>query len=321
MTSKINTADQSLWGITAYFNPCKYKKKLANYRIFRKFLQIPIITVELSFDKGFELDGADADILVQLPGKDVMWQKERLLNIGLDSLPEECEKTVWLDCDIVFTDSDWHLKTAALLNEYKLIQPYKRVHHLSPDIINGSEITMDHLSAVKPVLSEYSFAYSHVASKPVLEENRPTAHKEIGAVGLMWAARKETLLRHSLYDACIIGGSDTIMALSAAGKFNEIAQKNFMNELQFIHFLDWGKSFYSDVKDSIYYVDSNVFHLWHGDFHDRSYSNRHEILKKYNFDPLTDITLDENACWKWNSEKTGLQQKIFSYFASRKEDG
>jgi len=43
--------------------------------------------VELSFDGRFELTDDDADILVQLSGGAVLWQKERLLNLALNAVP------------------------------------------------------------------------------------------------------------------------------------------------------------------------------------------------------------------------------------------
>jgi hypothetical protein len=47
------------------------------------------VTVELSFDGRFELAGSDADILIQLSGGAVLWQKERLLNLAL----KRCRQT------------------------------------------------------------------------------------------------------------------------------------------------------------------------------------------------------------------------------------
>ena len=51
--------------------------------------------------RSFDLSEGDADILIQLRGRDVMWQKERLLNLALRALPDECRKVVWVDCDVI----------------------------------------------------------------------------------------------------------------------------------------------------------------------------------------------------------------------------
>ena len=123
-----------LWGITAYFNPGRYARRLENYRVFRKHLGIPLVAVELAFDsEDFQLEAGDADILMQLRGADVMWQKERLLNLGLRALPQTCRKVALLDCDIVFGRGDWAAEAERRLDDIALLQPFRQVRYLVKD--------------------------------------------------------------------------------------------------------------------------------------------------------------------------------------------
>lgn len=92
-----------MWVITTYYNPVRYKRRLSNYKIFRANLGVPLVTVELSFNGQFELTEKQADILIQISGGAVLWQKERLLNVALQALPSSCHKVAWLDCDIFLT--------------------------------------------------------------------------------------------------------------------------------------------------------------------------------------------------------------------------
>ena len=46
-----------LWAITSYFNPMQYQRRRANYRLFRKYLRVPLVAVELSYGPDFELTG------------------------------------------------------------------------------------------------------------------------------------------------------------------------------------------------------------------------------------------------------------------------
>src|SRR5688572_16303245 len=96
-----------LWAITTYFNPTGSRRRLANYRAFRASLAAPLLTVEWAPDGRFELADGDADMLVQLNGGNTMWQKERLLNVGIARLPASCHYVAWLDCDIVFDSDAW----------------------------------------------------------------------------------------------------------------------------------------------------------------------------------------------------------------------
>ena len=42
-----------LWAITSYFNPAGYRRRLANFKTFRKHLQLPLVAVELAFGLDF----------------------------------------------------------------------------------------------------------------------------------------------------------------------------------------------------------------------------------------------------------------------------
>jgi hypothetical protein len=104
-------ASDNLWAVTSYFNPVGYRRRRENFRVFREQLTLPLVAVELSFNGCFELQPEDAEILIQIHGRDVMWQKERLLNVAVQSLPAACTQVAIVDCDVVFVRPDW---TAAL---------------------------------------------------------------------------------------------------------------------------------------------------------------------------------------------------------------
>jgi hypothetical protein len=46
---------EGLWAVTTYFNPMRYRRRLSNFRLFRKHLNIPLVAVELAYGKEFEL--------------------------------------------------------------------------------------------------------------------------------------------------------------------------------------------------------------------------------------------------------------------------
>jgi hypothetical protein len=61
--------------------------------------------------------------------------------------------------------------------------------------------------------------------------------------------------------------------------------------------------------------------LWHGDLASRDYANRYAQFAAFGFDPAADIGLDEQACWRWTTDKPALHAYVHDYFQSRKEDG
>src|SRR5712671_6815526 len=118
-----------LWAITSYFNPASYRRRLANFNTFRQHLPIPLVAVELAYDADFELQEADAEILIQLRGGALLWQKECLLNVALQALPAACRKVAWLDCDVVFGKPGWCEAASSLLDRVPIIQLVREAHY------------------------------------------------------------------------------------------------------------------------------------------------------------------------------------------------
>lgn len=49
----MSPATASLWAITACFNPQGWARRRANYRVFRRHLGVPLLTVELGYGGRF----------------------------------------------------------------------------------------------------------------------------------------------------------------------------------------------------------------------------------------------------------------------------
>jgi hypothetical protein len=54
---------------------------------------------------------------------------------------------------------------------------------------------------------------------------------------------------------------------------------------------------------------------------DRHYRERHKILPRFEFDPFQDIAIDDDGCWRWNTDKPQMHTLVNDYFLSRNEDG
>jgi hypothetical protein len=312
-----NDSAAPLWAITCYFNPVGYSRRLENYRVFRRRLTVPLVTVELSFDSAFQLCNEDADILVQIRGRDVMWQKERLLNIALERVPKHCDKVAWLDCDIVFGSDGWAERASRALDTSVVVHLFHERHDLPRHAI------VDDLSCWSAPATSYS-----VVSKLAAGEARPedlffaNAPLQRGSTaGLAWASRREVLEEHRLYDACILGTGDRAMLCAALGKLDYGARATLMNDRWRRHYLAWARPYSESVMGRVGSIQGRLFHLWHGDIKDRQYGERHGRLQAFDFDPVTDIALDDGGCWRWNSDKTALHAFVRSYFESRNEDG
>ncbi|MFH1358883.1 MAG: putative nucleotide-diphospho-sugar transferase [archaeon] len=308
----------SFWGITTFFNPAGYKNKIENYKKFRnssKKQGLNLLCVELVFeDSKFELKDKDADILIQLrtnSSKSILWQKERLINIGLKHLPKDCDKIVWLDCDIIFDNDNWIKETSELLENYIIVQPYSLAVRLSKDmdISNFDDVRKENTKDTYP-----SMAYSYI--NPFIIRNLGLKH---GHTGFVWSARKEIIDLVGFYDRCVLFFGDELMAHAFCNikdnqRFNDYSEE--MKE----DYLKWAKKVSNLVKGSVYYNNGFIFHLWHGDFKDKLYGKIDNILKKHNFNPNKDIKINKEGVWEWASNKQELHKEIKDYFYLRKED-
>jgi hypothetical protein len=306
-----------LWAITSYFNPCGYRARLTNYRLFRSHLKVPLVTVEAALEGRFELGPGDAEILVQRPARDVLWQKERLLNVAVEFLPAECRDVAWLDCDLVFASDDWPERAREALERHSLVQLFSEGRRLE------QEASTDPPSwdRVERTAEGIGRKLASGKAEPIdLFESE--AQLRLGPiVGFAWAARKALLDEHGLYDACILGTGDRAILCAALGEFDHAVHAAHMNARQVEHYRHWADPFFRMTGSRIGLIEGLIFHFWHGDARDRKYSDRNRLLRQFDFDPFTDIAIDQEGCWHWSSTKPAMHEYVRRYFASRNEDG
>ncbi|MBI1354548.1 MAG: hypothetical protein GC160_09385 [Acidobacteria bacterium] len=300
--------------ISSYFNPAGYRRRRSNYAAFRRRLQAPLATVEASFDGRFELTEGAADILLQVQGGDVLWQKERLLNLALEVLPRDCDGVAWVDADVIFERDDWAGRTLAVLDRFPLAQVFSERHDLATAASDDQLESAPKCRVSRSVGSAIEAGAVDRSNLSVDDLSRMGL-----SIGAGWAARREILDRHGFYDACIVGGGDRAMVSAGLGAFGSAQQSLQMNARRSEHYLGWARPFFGSVAGSIGHVEGRLYHLWHGEFARRRYTTRDEILA--DFDPCRDIAIDGGGCWKWASEKPALHERVRRYFDQRMEDG
>ncbi len=308
-----------LWAVTTYYNPVGYRRRRANYDVFRRHLGLPLLTMELVWGAAPELGEGDAEILVQLGGGDVMWQKERLLNLAVSRLPPECDRFAWIDCDIVFCDQDSAERLDRLLDTFLLVQAFDRVRHVTPEWRPGVPVeTMTDFVAPSAIGTiRDGGAPAEVFGASLIER------RKLSMGGFAWAARRELIERCPLYDAAIAGGGDRLAAGAAYGLTEVMAAHHLMRGPRREHFLAWAERWRSAVggADAIGALHGEILHLWHGDLADRRGVERLEGLDALGYDPFNDIALDDRGVWRWSSDKPRLHGFVRDYLVGRREDG
>lgn len=305
-----------MWAITSYFNPAGYRRRLINYRLFRQHLQVPLVAVELSFGQPFELQADDADILIQLHGADVMWQKERLLNVALQHVPDACEHIAWLDADVLFREDDWHQRAAELLEQYAVLHLFQSAWNLLPQF----PLTRD-FTQCQPAGRSHTYCVDGCGLRELLAtENYIQSKRTYYRTGMAWAARAEIVRASGIYDRCIVGGGDRAWHAMALDLPHLAVAHCRMSAAQQADYMHWANIPQREIQGRLGWLDRDIYHLWHGSLENRRTTTRYRILEEFEFDPASDLALDSQGFWKWNSDKADMHQLVADYFVERRED-
>jgi hypothetical protein len=308
---------EQLWAITSYYNPVHYERRLSNYKHFRQNLNVPLVTVELSFDGTFELSEDDADVMIRVSGGAVLWQKERLLNLALKSVPADVKNIAWIDCDVHFDRADWMIEACELLKHDHIIQLFSDMIYLEPDQVGIPE-NCDYTDSIPSGV----VAFAKNTGLPVTYEKKSEKKKEnLIKYGLAWAARRELLDQFGFYDAMIIGGADFVAVCAIYGEYTYFSSHSAFDDVRRQHYLEWARPYSQAIAGRVGYVEGRLYHLWHGELTNRKYSTRQQMLAEISFDPKIDIRIGENGAWEWARPRPDLAAFLKNYFIERKEDG
>jgi len=336
-----------LWVITTHYNPAGYAARRENYARFAQPLVeagINLVTVECAFGaEPFELTPSPA--VIQVRGQDVIWMKERLLNLAIARLPPHVAKIAWVDGDVLFANPAWAQETAALLDRWPIVQPFEIVEPLPPNQFTPQG------------RGHPSFARQ--------QRGRSLLHGGVhGASGFAWAGQRALVQRHGIYDAAIAGSGDDLWTHAASGRLrsNRVCGitgaprqrlwllparvsgrlerlpwpdwlidwrvRRIRSQLPALavtepflaHYLAWATGWYAAVRGRMAFTAGVALHLWHGAPARRQYSQRDAVLRRHRFDPCTDLRLNAQGVWEWASEKDALHREMAGYFQARRED-
>lgn len=314
----------SLWAITTYYNPAGYRRRRANFDVFRRHLRLPLLAMEWSPAGEFELARGDAEVLVQVTGGDILWQKERLLSLALEHLPDSCRQVAWVDCDIVFESADIEKRIVSALGDYALLQPYARARHLAPVPIERMRhvadwrgaATIRELSGLVNSCRELGRWWEDEAKVEIFlrrDRQRPTP-------GFAWAANRDFLTRHPPFDVWVVGGGDTAYGYAALDAPEHVAHRQGLSRAHREFYLERAAALHDETGERVGSLGGRVLHLWHGDIDNRLYNARHEILARHEFDPARDLALQANGVWGWAGANESLRERVVRYFRERRED-
>lgn len=335
----MTNARDELWAVTAYFNLTGSVRRRANFDCFRRHLSVPLLAIEWNPDGMFELNREDADIVLQVSGGDLMWQKERLLNLAAQSLPDHAKHVAWMDCDVLFTNPGWADAANEALARHEVIQLYSAVAF--PDEADSARLRaapgphIDGAGLVDlPCRPSFVSIYKEIGADvarydlgqrtlaPALSNGdillRP-AH------GYAWAARASFLRACGLYDRCIIGSGDMHFCYGVSGLAQHYIKSQSDIGLAFygdcLSYRSWAAKAAQRCSGALGCLDERIVHLFHGELQDRQYRARIDNLLPFALDLDQDIWARDGEPWVWKRDRSALNTYFLDYMRARKEDG
>jgi hypothetical protein len=259
-----------------------------------------------------------------------MWQKERLLNLGIRRLLDRgFRQIVWLDADVVFDEpADWPWFVAAELERSPVCQVF------------GQVLVDRDGDGLHPGVAAARY-FAETGARISLDRRRPTWQHPfgypMGFSGFGWAARAEVLEKVPLYDRAIVGGGDKLIQVAshpfppnwehALGRVLQPGGRRCatcghvpVSPAYTRDYLAWADRWNRACEGRAGWTALTIRSLFHGELRNRSYTLRREILLRHGFDPAEDLTLDEHGCWAWASAKPALHLDVANYFFERRED-
>ena len=295
---------ETLYVILPYFNFCNFRRRRELFCHFvETFRQTPQVRIVVS-----EALSEGADALPSLPvWKHIrtrtdsrIWLKENLVNLAVETLPRRWEYMAWIDADIEFLNRNWVQDTFAKLKTVDVVQLFRSAANLGPD---GEIAKVDK-----------GFAYMAKGSGTPWTS---TDKYGFWHPGYAWACTRRAYKKMGgLVDWAILGSGDRHMAMALDGRVMQSAPGNIH-----INYKSMLQEFECKCRGlKLGWVDGTIVHYWHGNFADRRYKERWEILTRNNFDPLVDIGVTRQGLIQLTREGRRFEKFLDEYFAGRKED-
>jgi len=311
ITSLNRDLDQTLRVVTTFFNSENYVSREQNYHRFVEEIArtgVPCLTLECAFgERPFRLAASPA--VTTRRTSTVLWQKERLINAAVHELPLGSWKIAWIDADVLFENPSWYQETSRALEDHAVVQLFDSVVRLP----RGHK--------------EYRGEGEFHTSFCLEQRNRPGCERlgwfEHGHTGFAWAARREFFDRCGLFDLCLSGSADHMMAHAFVGDFDSKCIDNMVGLGSPLHreFVRWAAEAYRETGGRVGHVPGRILHLWHGDMKDRKYHEHSQEFKQLDFVPSRDLRSAGDGCWEWTGANPALQLWARDLFGDRKEDG
>lgn len=336
--SRPDVVDEKLYVISPIFNSARYRTVWKHYNEFEHMVidsGAHLVTIEAAFGERNEAiveQSSSNHTVIHIRAKTELWIKENLINVAVSRLPDNAKYIAWVDSDVKFMRNDWVGETIQQLQHYDVVQMFRVAMDLDPnglpyqfnrgfvyDYTQGLPLKLQFSKNIKIPNVNHQVASINNA---YCEDCPDTATIKINYFhpGFAWAYRRQALSDlGGLFDIGILGSGDAHMAAAYFGHFDETLHPKIQGEYRKLGQI-WQERAIKYINANVGYVDGTISHSFHGAKKNRKYSNRQNILVKFDYTPSTDIKKDWNGLYTLENNKPGLRDAIRNYFAERDND-
>lgn len=277
--------------LSAWFDRANDLRQRQNLDTFRRCLGAEVDIIECGFPGATALPESARRIEAD-PLTNCVWQKERLLNIGLKQLPASTEYVAWIDADVILPP-DWQAKAERALRTAAVVQLFSSAHWMGPDW----KVQKTFHSCARLWPRGIRSVYAHP--------------------GFAWAARREALPQ-GLFDLHLTGGADTWMAYCFCGRTDAILRRIAVPFLRDA-FSKWAKATHGAVRGRVASIRGDLIHLYHGRYADRQYNQRDKWMLEFDLQ-RHQIERDANGLWAVTGNEA-FCRRMRDYYDFRRQSG
>jgi hypothetical protein len=274
-----------------YFNSSNSKRILMNYLYTVEKLKtagFPYFTLEVYKDN---YDIADA---FHIKTDCILFQKERLCRILERKIPDLYTKLLFMDCDVVFENTNWYNELSDKLNEFNIVHPFSEVCQLDITFKN----IMYHKSSIS-LSQKYGFEQGLSIYQP----------------GLAWAFQRPWFKKYGGFEYGVLGGGD-YYSVGAWLKLLPVDSENLPNVLRPAY-----TKYYEQMRlnnPTVSNINGRAYSLWHGTQKKRQHQSRYHILKYVN-DIRNIININKDGIFV--IQDALIMRRISKFFKDRDDDG
>jgi hypothetical protein len=299
-----------LAAITALYGVRHQPIHATNYWACKSRLQsqgIELWTVEGLYPEQTPRTSSSQTITFEL--ESVLWHKERLLQLGIQQLPDVYDAVLWIDADVLFDLPDIRERIEHVLEQYPVCQPWSDAVYLSEAgrPMNGP---IDLRDPNQPDFSAWALEVPRFLHRSMAAANfgRPADTSPArNHPGLAWAGRRIWIETVGLYQHNMGGAGDVTMCEGFWGNQTQQARDQY-SDAQWRHVCDWVTWCWANIKGQVGYVPGTIRHLWHGSLRDRRYRERIAAVEQAGFDPWRHLVTMHGQPLRW--APTAPQQLI-----------